>query len=334
MRAALREALKGFGATSPNPAVGAVIVKNGRILARGWHRVAGLPHAEVEALRALASPGLARDSTLYVTLEPCSTQGRTPPCTEAILAAGIRRVVVGATDPHPAHAGRGLELLRKHGVTVETGVLEAECRHLNRAFFKWITTGLPWVIAKAALSLDGRITRVPGEGQWLTGPVARRDAHRLRVRADAVLVGAGTVRADDPSLTVRAVPLPAGKPQPWRVVLTRSGNLPAEAQLFTDEHRERTLVYRNRSLQEVLAELGGLYQVNTVLAEGGGEILGSLFEQKLVDEVCFYLAPLLCGGPAMGVAGHGRLLECVSLEEVEYKKLGRDLRLCGLVQRT
>jgi diaminohydroxyphosphoribosylaminopyrimidine deaminase / 5-amino-6-(5-phosphoribosylamino)uracil reductase len=334
MRAALREALKGLGATSPNPAVGAVIVKNGRILARGWHRVAGLPHAEVEALRALASPELARDSTLYVTLEPCSTQGRTPPCTEAILAAGIRRVVVGATDPHPAHAGRGLELLRKHGVAVETGVLEAECRRLNRAFFKWITTGLPWVIAKAALSLDGRITRVPGEGQWLTGPVARRDAHRLRVRADAVLVGAGTVRADDPSLTVRAVPLPAGKPQPWRVVLTRSGNLPAEAQLFTDEHRERTLVYRNRSLQEVLAELGGLYQVNTVLAEGGGEILGSLFEQKLVDEVCFYLAPLLCGGPAMGVAGHGRLLECVSLEEVEYKKLGRDLRLCGLVQRT
>jgi diaminohydroxyphosphoribosylaminopyrimidine deaminase/5-amino-6-(5-phosphoribosylamino)uracil reductase len=216
---------------------------------------------------------------------------------------------------------------------VETGVLEAECRRLNRPFFKWITTGLPWVIAKAALSLDGRITRVPGEGQWLTGPVARRDAHRLRARADAVLVGSGTVRADNPSLTVRSVPLPAGKPQPWRVVLTHSGNLPAEAQIFTDEHRERTLVYRSRPLQEVLAELGGRYQVNTVLAEGGGETLGALFGEGLVDEVCFYMAPLLCGGPSLGVAHTGFPIAGVSLEEVEYKKLGRDLRLSGFVRR-
>ena len=333
MRAALKEALKGVGATSPNPAVGAVIVKNGRILSRGWHQRVGQPHAEVEALRALSSPELARGATLYVTLEPCCTHGRTPPCTAAILAAGIRRVVVGAADPHPAHAGRGLELLRERGVEVETGVLEAECRQLNRAFFKWITTGRPWVIAKAALSLDGRITRVPGEGQWLTGPLARMDAHRLRVRADAVLVGAETVRADDPSLTVRAVPMPPGKSQPWRVVLTQTGNLPAGARLFTDEHRERTLVYQNKPLKAVLEELGGVHRVNTVLAEGGGKILGALFAEGLVDEVCFYLAPLLCGGPSLAVAAPGPRLDGVTLEETAYKKLGRDLRLSGLVRR-
>lgn len=333
MRAALKEALKGVGATSPNPAVGAVIVKNGRILSRGWHQRAGQPHAEVEALRALSSPELARGATLYVTLEPCCTHGRTPPCSAAILAAGIRRVVVGAADPHPAHAGRGLELLRERGVEVETGVLESECRQLNRAFFKWITTGRPWVIAKAALSLDGRITRVPGEGQWLTGPLARMDAHRLRVRADAVLVGAETVRADDPSLTIRAVPMPPGKPQPWRVVLTQTGNLPAGARLFTDEHRERTLVYKNKPLKEVLEELGGVHRVNTVLAEGGGRILGALFAEGLVDEVCFYLAPLLCGGPGLAVADLGSRFDAVTVEETTYKKLGRDLRMSGLVRR-
>lgn len=333
MRAAIREALKGVGSTSPNPAVGAVLVKNGRILARGWHKRAGLPHAEIEALRSLPSPKLARGATLYVTLEPCSTHGRTPPCTEAILAAGIRRIVVGATDPHPSHAGRGLELLREQGIEVKSGVLEAECIRINRAFFKWITTGRPWVIAKAALSLDGRITRGPGEGQWLTGGPARRDAHRLRVRADAVLVGAGTVRADDPSLTIRLVPHPEGKPQPWRVVLTRTGRLPEGARLFTDPFRDRTLVFQNKPLTGVLEALGREQRVNTVLAEGGGEILGALFAEGLVDEVCFYLAPLLCGGPQLAVADSGFSLEAIPLEAVEYRRLGHDLRMCGLVRQ-
>jgi diaminohydroxyphosphoribosylaminopyrimidine deaminase/5-amino-6-(5-phosphoribosylamino)uracil reductase len=226
-----------------------------------------------------------------------------------------------------------LELLRARGVEVISGVLEEECVRLNRAFFKWITTGRPWVIAKAGLSLDGRITRVPGEGQWLTGPLARRDAHLLRVRADAVLVGAGTVRADDPALTVRLVPVPEGKDQPWRVVLTRTGRLPEGARLFTDEFRDRTLVFSNRPLAEVLETLGREHQVNTVLAEGGGEVLGALFAEGLVDEVCFYLAPLLCGGPQLAVADLGLRLDAVPLEAVEYRKVGRDLRMSGLVRR-
>ncbi|NBV87537.1 MAG: bifunctional diaminohydroxyphosphoribosylaminopyrimidine deaminase/5-amino-6-(5-phosphoribosylamino)uracil reductase RibD, partial [Verrucomicrobia bacterium] len=253
MRAALQEARKGYGATSPNPAVGCVIVREGRVIARGWHRRAGQPHAEIEALKALPDPAMARGATLYVTLEPCSTHGRTPPCTEALLAAGIQRVVVGATDPHPAHCGRGLEILRAGGLQVSHGVLQGECAHLNRAFFKWITTGRPWVLAKAGLSLDGRITRPLGEGQWLTGPAARRDAHRLRAAADAILVGAGTVRSDDPSLTVREVALPGKKLQPWRVVLSRGANpLPADAKIFNDGHKDRTLIYLNRPLEEVL----------------------------------------------------------------------------------
>ncbi|MCX8511473.1 MAG: bifunctional diaminohydroxyphosphoribosylaminopyrimidine deaminase/5-amino-6-(5-phosphoribosylamino)uracil reductase RibD, partial [Chthoniobacteraceae bacterium] len=297
MRAALREALKGYGYTSPNPTVGCVIVRQGRIIARGWHRKAGGPHAEIEALNALPDPILAKGATLYVTLEPCCTHGRTPPCTEAILAAGIRRVVVGVVDPHPAHAGIGLERLRAGGVEVETGVLREACAHLNRAFFKWITTGLPWVIAKAGLSLDGRITRPPGEGQWLTGRAAREDAHRLRAVTDAVLIGAGTLRADDPSLTVREVTMPEHKAQPWRVVLSRGGGLlPLDSKVFTDIHKDRTLVHINKPLTDVLHEIGNTYQVTSVLAEGGGEILGALFEANLVDEVCFYMAPLLCGG--------------------------------------
>ncbi len=332
MRAALREALKGHGCTSPNPAVGCVIVRRGRIIARGWHRKAGGPHAEIEALKALPNPSLAKGATLYVTLEPCCTQGRTPPCTEAILAAGIRRVVVGVVDPHPAHAGLGLEKLREGGVEVVVGVLQEACAHLNRAFFKWITTGCPWVVAKAGLSLDGRITRPPGEGQWLTGQAARQDAHRLRAAADAVLIGAGTLRADDPSLTIRDVPLPEHKAQPWRVVLSRGGEpLPPDAKIFTDIHKERTLVYLNKSLPEVLHELGDTYQVTSVLAEGGGEILGGLFDANLVDEVCFYMAPLLCGGSqvAVGGLGAGR----VELINTQYRRIGRDLRLHGIVRK-
>ena len=334
MRAALREAAKGCGATSPNPAVGAVLVRRGRIVARGWHRRAGMPHAEIEALRALPDPSLASGATLYVTLEPCSTTGRTPPCTDAILRAGIRRVVVGATDPHPAHAGRGLELLRQHGVEVLTGVLEQECAHLNRAFFKWITTRRPWVVAKAALSLDGRLTRPPGEGQWLTGPAALRDAHRLRALSDAVLIGAGTLRADNPSLLVRNVPLPAGKPQPRRVVLTRDRQqLPTHSQLFTDVQSSRTLVFSSQALAGVLEELGEKHAVTQLLVEGGGEVLGAFFDGGYVDEVCFYIAPLLCGGPKVGVAGLGAAstAEAPFLTRVEYRRLGRDLRLSGLV---
>ncbi len=329
MRAALREARRGLGWTSPNPAVGAVIVRGGRIVARGFHRRAGLPHAEIEALRALKNPASARDATIYVTLEPCSTHGRTPPCVRAIVEAGFARVVIGAIDPNPAHAGRGVELLRAAGLVVTTGVLEAECRELNAAFNKWIVTRMPLVIAKAGMSLDGRLTRPPGEGQWLTGESARADVHRLRAQVDAILIGAGTLRADNPRLTVRGV---AGARQPWRVIVTGREPLPRDAHVFTDEHRDRTLIFRGKSLRAVLRDLGRR-QITSVMIEGGTRVLGEAFDRRLVDRVQFYIAPLLCGGPAVVVGGKGAgsTAESLALCEPVYTRIGRDLRLTARV---
>lgn len=330
MQAALGEARCGVGQTSPNPAVGAVIVRGGKVIARGFHRRAGKPHAEIEAIRALPKPELARGATIYVTLEPCSTHGRTPPCVEAIVRAGFRRVVIGAIDPNPAHAGRGVDLLKAAGLEVTAGVLEAECRELNAAFNHWIVTKMPLVIAKAGMSLDGRLTRPPGEGQWLTSAAARADAQKLRAQVDAILIGAGTLRVDNPRLTVREV---KGARQPWRVVLTRSGRLPKEAHLFTDEHRERTLVYRGQSLRAVLRDLGKK-QITSVLIEGGGQVLGEAFDRKLVQRVQFYVAPLLCGGPDVVVGGRGvgTTIEASLIRNARYDKFGDNLRLTGEVE--
>jgi diaminohydroxyphosphoribosylaminopyrimidine deaminase/5-amino-6-(5-phosphoribosylamino)uracil reductase len=325
MRAALLEARHGIGHTSPNPAVGAVIVRSGRIVARGFHRQAGLPHAEVEALQALARPTLAKGATLYVTLEPCSTHGRTPPCVEAIIAAGLARVVIGTIDPNPAHAGRGVDLLRAAGIDVSAGVLETECRELNAAFNKWIVSKLPMVWAKAGMSLDGRLTRPPGEGQWLTSAASRAEVHRLRAEMDAILIGAGTLRSDNPRLTVRGVP---GARQPLRVIVSRDTPLPPDAHVFTDEHRDRTVVYRGRTLPSVLRDLGRR-GITSVLIEGGTRVLGEAFDRRLVDRVCFYLAPLLCGGPAVVIGGRGAgaTVESLALKNPRYSRIGDDLCL-------
>jgi diaminohydroxyphosphoribosylaminopyrimidine deaminase/5-amino-6-(5-phosphoribosylamino)uracil reductase len=292
-----------------------------------------MPHAEIEALRSLKNPALARGATLYVTLEPCSTHGRTPSCCAAIRAHGFRRVVVGAVDPNPKHAGRGLEILRAAGIEVVAGVLKEECAGLNRAFNKWIVTKTPWVIAKAGLSLDGRLTRPPGEGPWLTSADARADAMKLRAQVDAILVGAETARADNPRLTIRGVPGFREK-QPWRVVLAGLRRLPKSLHLFTDAHRDRTLVYRGESLRAVLRDLGRR-QVTSVLIEGGGTVLGEAFDRRLVDEVHFYLAPLLCGGPnVIGGRGAAATVESLSLNEVRYERLGNDVVIRGLIVPT
>ena len=331
MRLALREAAKGLRLTSPNPSVGAVIVKAGRVIAKGWHRCAGGPHAEIEALRALKSPGLARGGTMYVTLEPCCTHGRTPPCTAEIVNAGLVRVVVGATDPNPLHAGRGFAILKKARVAVTRDVMGAECAALNAAFNKWVTTGLPLVTVKAGISLDGRLTRAEGEGTWLTSKASRADAMRLRAQVDAIIVGAGTVRADNPRLTVRGLRGRASR-QPWRVVLTRSGRLPKRAHLFCDMHRERTLVFRGKSLRAVLCDLA-VRGCTGVTIEGGGTLLGSAFEARLVDRVQFYLAPLLCGGPdVIGGLGAGSARESPRLENAVFRKIGPDIRLTAEVR--
>ncbi len=328
MRLALKEARKGIGNTSPNPAVGAVLVKNGRVLAKGWHQAAGCPHAEIEALRSLKNKSSAKGATIYVTLEPCSTHGRTPPCCESIIASGITRVVYGARDPNPKHAGGADTILRQSGIEVLSGVLELECASLNRAWNKWIHTGLPFVVAKTGMSLDGRISSPKGR-RWITSEASRKDAMQLRATSGAILVGAETVRADNPSLTVRGIPV---KQQPLRVVWSRSGNLPSDCHLLTDEHREKTLVFEGKSLREVLQDLGrrGIEQV---LIEGGGRTLGEAFDEGLVDHIVFYVAPVLIGGetPSVGGSGVENNERAIRLINPTYTRIGDDIRIEGAV---
>lgn len=328
MREAIREARKGTGRTHPNPAVGAVIVCDGDVVARGWHRGAGGPHAEIEALRRTRHA--ARGSTLYVTLEPCSTHGRTPPCTESIIRAGFARVVYGATDPNPKHSGRAARILSRAGIEVCPGILAGPCAALNIAWNKWIATGMPHVTAKAAMTLDGRINSPP-ESRWITSEVSRRDAMKLRSRVQAILVGGETVRTDDPQLTVRGVPISL---QPLRVVWTKSGRLPKTARIFTDTYRDRTVIFSNVSLGGALRELGRR-GIASVLIEGGSRVLGEAFDNSLIDEVCFYLAPMLAGGPVPSVGGRGAkdAEHAIQLSGLLFKRLGPDVKLTAAVAK-
>lgn len=332
MNLALREARKGIGLVSPNPPVGCVIVKGTRFLVKGYHREAGGPHAEIAAM-AKATPRQLKGATAYVTLEPCSTKGKTGPCAEALADAGITRVVYGATDPNPDHSGRAKRLLKRRDIEVVDGIQREACETLIRPWAKFITTGIPWVIAKAGASLDGRLTRPKGESQWLTSKESRADAQKLRGEVDAILIGAGTLRADDPALTLRdPAALKRGVKQPLRVVLSKSGRLPKGAKLFTDKHPDRTLTYRGKSLRAVLQDLAKRHGCVSVMIEGGGVLLGDAFKRGLVDEICLYLAPILCGDkgtPLIGAALPGS----AELLDPQARKLGPDLRVRGLVKR-
>jgi diaminohydroxyphosphoribosylaminopyrimidine deaminase/5-amino-6-(5-phosphoribosylamino)uracil reductase len=347
MQRALALARRGLGKTSPNPAVGAVLVREGRVVSEGWHKRAGGPHAEVFALRGVK----ARGATLFVTMEPCCTWGKTPPCTEAIIAAGVKRVVVAALDPNPRHNGRGLTVLRRGGIRVETGLLAGEATELNEAFNKWATTGIPLVIAKAAMSLDGKIATRTGDSKWITNMAARREAHKLRTKADAIMVGANTVIRDNPQLTVRHGV--RGK-QPWRVVADGRGRCPRAAKLFTDAHRQRTIVFTTSrssarwrrylshsgihvfvvtgssgrsNLPAALRALGKM-SITSVLVEGGGELLGSLFDSRLVDKVALFYAPIVIGGrdavTAVGGEGSSRVKNSVRLLDCHWRRIAKD----------
>lgn len=328
MHVALDQAKRGVGLTSPNPPVGAVIVSHGKIIGQGFHHKAGQPHAEIEAIKDAQTynPKLLPGSTIFVTLEPCCTQGRTGPCTEAIKACGIKRVVWGARDPNPNHQGRAQEILTHAGITVATGILEVECQELIRPFTKWITTGIPYIIAKAGQSLDGRITRPPGEGQWITSEAARAHGRRLRSRVDAILVGAETIRQDNPQLTLREGASP-DKEQPYRVILSHSSRLPETAHVFTDEFKHRTWVIKDLTLLQVLAELGAR-GVTSVLIEGGASVLGQAFEAQVVDEVHWYIAPRISGAGLPSVGGPG-LTQSVELKNVKIMPMGDNVCITG-----
>ena len=336
MALALEEARKGVGRTAPNPPVGAVIVKDGVLLGKGWHRAVGQPHAERVAL-AEARQAFGHDallgSTVYVTLEPCSTHGRTPPCVAGLIEAGVGRVVYAVADRNPAHLGRADALLREAGITVDSGVAADAALNLLRPFFKVQETGLPWVIWKAAMSLDGRLTRPPGEGQWLTGPEARADVQLIRSQIEAVVTSGETARRDLPRLTVREPGLLEGRAQPWRIVLTaRSESLPAESPLLTDEWRERTLIRSGENLEQVLRDLVAGQGVLSVLLESGGILAASFLEAALVDEVVIYLAPMLCGGETSALSGSG-VVSGLDRASITFEKIGADVRLRGRIVR-
>lgn len=352
MKRALKLAARGEGRTSPNPIVGAVIVEADKLVGEGYHKEYGGPHAEVWALATAGER--ARGATVYVTLEPCSHYGKTPPCAKALIEAGVARVVAAMVDPNPKVSGRGLQLLREAGIEVEVGLLEAEAKRLNAAYVKYMTTGLPLVSLKAAMSLDGKIATASGESQWITGERARKEAHRLRAMHDAVLVGVGTVLADAPRLTVRNV---RGR-NPLRVVVDSDARTPTNSPLLTADAQPPLIVVTDRATKkrvEALQRAGAEVwlgpaadgkvdlcalmkqlaekQVQSVLVEGGGTVAAAALAAGLVDRVYFFIAPLIIGGesartPVEG-KGIGRLAEAWRLEGVKVKRLGKDLMVSG-----
>jgi diaminohydroxyphosphoribosylaminopyrimidine deaminase/5-amino-6-(5-phosphoribosylamino)uracil reductase len=332
MSEALSLAAKAKGFTSPNPCVGAILVKGQKVIGRGFHRKAGTPHAEVLAVREAKRHGFdPRGSTLYVTLEPCCSHGRTPPCTDLVIQEKIKRVVIGALDPNPSHAGRGPRLLKKAGIEVAVGLLKEECAFLNRDFNHWIVHRTPWVTLKSAMSYDGRITRPPGESSWLTSASAREKTHELRGESDAILVGAETVRKDNPRLTVRHSGF-KGKVQPWRVILTRSGKIPAKASLLTDRLNSKTLIYQEMPLKIVLKDLGERGVMN-LLVEGGGSVHGSFIQEGLAHEVALFWAPRITGTDALGFRFDSPIQKSISLKPWWTGMAGDDLLMRALIQK-
>ncbi len=308
MEEALQLARKGEGTTSPNPPVGAVIYQNNRCIGRGFHEKAGLPHAERRAIQDALEHGYADDlegADLYVTLEPCSSFGRTPPCTQAILDSGISRVVYGMDDPDARHRGRAKEILEAGGVQVCAGVHADACRAFLQPWVHSVLHGLPWVVVKVACTLDGRMAR--RSERWISCEESRRFAHELRLKSDGILVGGQTLRRDNPALTIRSSlsPIPPCKVQPWRFILTRNKSLlPSNATVFTDEHAARSVVLeRIDDFEAMLRMLHTKYGVVRLMLECGGSLLRTFLEHDLVREWVQIVAPILCGGSEQLVPG-------------------------------
>ena len=355
MRLALRLALKGAGRTSPNPMVGAVLVRGGSIVATGYHRRAGSDHAEIVALKRAGER--ARGAALYLNLEPCDHQGRTPPCAAALIRAGVKKVVVGMVDPNPLVSGGGIRRLRRAGVQVRVGLLEAECRRLNEAFRKYITRRIPFVILKLAASLDGRIATFTGESRWVTGSGARQYVHHLRDQVDAVIVGAGTVLADDPRLTCR---IPEGS-DPLRVVLDGRLRIPLKAHLLHQREAEKTIVVTGsgaparkvKAIQDygvrvwrfplrrgripfapVLKKLGKMGMLS-VMIEGGATTAGWALKEGVVDKLLLFYAPKLIGGDGkemIAALGIKKMSRCKRIRDMAVKRLGEDFLVSGYLK--
>jgi diaminohydroxyphosphoribosylaminopyrimidine deaminase/5-amino-6-(5-phosphoribosylamino)uracil reductase len=351
MRQALDLAARGLYTTTPNPRVGCVIVKDDATVGTGWHEKAGMPHAEVLALEAAGA--LARGATLYVNLEPCNHHGRTPPCVDAVIAAGIKRVVAAMQDPNPKVAGSGFAKLRAAGVEVESGLMEDEARELNIGFVARMTRGRPWVRMKIAASLDGRTALANGKSQWITGEAARADGHRWRARACAILTGHGTVRDDDPQLNVRGVETPR---QPLKIVVDSRFETPLSARLLKDGKTlvagavnetkrieglrsagaDTVIIPNDRGKVELfkLMEELASRELNEIHVEGGAKLNGSLLQAGVVDELLVYLAPSVIGNSGRGMFDLPELTELSRIKGLEIRALervGEDIRVLARI---
>ena len=359
MRMALRLAAKAKGRTSPNPMVGAVVVKDGKVISRGHHQKAGMPHAEAIALMRAGSA--ARGATLYVTLEPCFHMNkRTPPCTPLVVQSGVRRVVVAMIDPNPRVSGEGINTLRKRGIKVVTGVLKDEAMKLNEAFIKHISSGIPFVTLKIAQTLDGKIATVTGESKWITGEKARKEGHRLRDQNDAILVGINTVLRDDPSLTAR---VPGGR-DPIRVIVDSTLRTPLGSRVIVQRSRAKTIIAtlgqapakkikqleglgvdvivvkssKGRvDLKDLVRKLGKM-DIMSILIEGGAEINASALQAGIVDKVVLFVAPLLMTGKdslcSIGGMSPTKLSRAIRLGSVTSRVIGQDLMIEGYIQKS
>ena len=360
MECALSLARLAVGYASPNPAVGAVIIKDGLVVGRGYTQPVGLEHAEIMALRQAGDK--AKGATMYVTLEPCSHYGRTPPCTQAIVDAGICEVYIALLDPNPMVSGRGVGKLNEGGIKTHIGMCQREASEINEAYIKHITTGLPFVVAKFAMSLDGKIATRTGDSKWITNEEARKYAHALRYTVDAVMVGVNTIVADNPRLTAKGCGGRGGigKMQPLRLVVDSKGKVPLNAHIFEppgevllavaapfDSVKRKKFVEVGAEVLELpvredsvdiveLMKLLGRREIVTVLVEGGGKLLGSLFDHHLVDKVLTFIAPIIIGGrEAVSVGGNGvdNMAEALRLNRVDIKNFSDDVLVSGYVEK-
>jgi len=359
MREALRQARKGLGRTSPNPAVGAVIVRNGEIVASGYHKRAGGDHAEVAALSRLVGKSRA-DDIMYVTLEPCNHHGRTPPCTEAILKSGLRKVIIGMPDPNPSVSGGGSEFLRSKGVEVRSGLLESECRRLNEAYLKFVSTGRPFVIAKSAMTLDGWIATSTGNSKWITNEKSRQFVHRLRDRVDGVLVGVGTVLADNPNLTTR-LRNRRGR-DPIRIIVDTKLRIPHNANVLNIDSDSKTIIVVGEDIPDsslkgiegdrvsvvtcptkdgrielnALMHALGSMSITTLLVEGGSALMGSMIREGLIDKFYIFKAPRILGGDdgISMAAGTGpeHMSESLVMKDIKVRRFGDDTLIIGYLK--
>jgi diaminohydroxyphosphoribosylaminopyrimidine deaminase/5-amino-6-(5-phosphoribosylamino)uracil reductase len=358
MRQALRLARRGAGKTSPNPAVGCVIVKDGVIVGQGWHKKAGTPHAEVHALAQAGKRACGAD--VYVTLEPCSHHGRTPPCAEALIEASVASVQIGMRDPNPLVSGRGMELLRSAGIQVRCGILEHECIRLNEPFIKHVTSGMPFVILKSAMTLDGKTATSTGESKWITNDKSRRYVHRLRSMVDAVMVGVGTVLADDPHLTCR---LPGNNRNPVRVIVDSTLRTPLDSNVLSREQSGTTILatiennpsliasYEERGakvmvcserdgrveLMDMMQRLGSL-GIQSLLLEGGSFLASSALHDGLIDKFLLFYAPKFLGGEdGFGLfAGKGvdSMEGALPLKDISVRHFGDDIMVEAYPEKT